>query len=118
MYHNVSFSGAENIPQQQIEYGYTATRPENPTREGYTFGGWFTEETCEHEWNFETNTVTAHTTLYAQWKPNEEVGVKTTSAQAIPVAYYNLLGQKLREEPTSGMYIVRYSNGTSERKVR
>ena len=31
--------------------------PEAPTREGYTFGGWYKEEECINAWNFETDTL-------------------------------------------------------------
>ena len=31
--------------------------PYDPKREGYTFAGWYTEEDCVNEWNFETDTV-------------------------------------------------------------
>lgn len=42
-------------------------KPEDPTKEGYTFGGWFTEDSYETQWNFETDIVTENITLYAKW---------------------------------------------------
>lgn len=43
------------------------TEPEaNPTLAGYNFGGWFTEETCENEFDF-TTALTADATAYAKW---------------------------------------------------
>jgi len=44
---------------------------DNPERESYNFGGWFTDnDTFLNEWNFKTNIVTQDTTLYARWKKN------------------------------------------------
>jgi len=37
------------------------------TKAGYTFGGWFKENTFTNRWNFTTDTVTTVTTLYARW---------------------------------------------------
>ena len=43
----------------------------NPTKEGYTFAGWFTESSGGSQWNFST-AVTENMTLYAQWTAVEE----------------------------------------------
>ena len=40
----------------------------DPKLQGYDFGGWYTEETCEHKVE-KTVTVTEDTVLYAKWKP-------------------------------------------------
>jgi uncharacterized repeat protein (TIGR02543 family) len=36
-------------------------------RPGYWFEGWHKEAACENPWDFDFDTVTAHTTLYAKW---------------------------------------------------
>ena len=46
--------------------------PEAPEKEGYEFGGWYKEEECENEWNFEEDTFTLAEgqtvmKLYAKW---------------------------------------------------
>ncbi len=43
----------------------------NPTKEGHTFKGWFTESSGGSQWNFST-AVTENMTLYAQWTAVEE----------------------------------------------
>ena len=62
------------------DYGTKITYiPEAPTREGYTFGGWYKEEECINAWNFEMDTlpeaildeegepVYQETKLFAKW---------------------------------------------------
>lgn len=44
-------------------------KPADPTRDGYTFGGWYTDETCTQAYGFSTP-VTADLTLYAKWTKN------------------------------------------------
>lgn len=41
-------------------------RPEDPTEEGWRFGGWYTDAGCTKAWNFDT-LVTGEMTLYAKW---------------------------------------------------
>lgn len=50
-------------------YGDKITAPEDPTYEGYTFMGWYTQETGGTKWNF-VAAVVKNMTLYAQWKEN------------------------------------------------
>lgn len=44
-------------------------KPADPTRDGYTFGGWYTDEACTRAYDF-TTPVTADLTLYAKWTKN------------------------------------------------
>lgn len=51
----------------QIRANTPADQPADPTKEGYTFIGWYNGES---EWNFETP-VTADLTLTAKWQVNQ-----------------------------------------------
>jgi uncharacterized repeat protein (TIGR02543 family) len=53
-----------------VTNGSTISAPTAPTASGYTFGGWYKEDTCANQWNFASDTVTAATTLYAKWTAN------------------------------------------------
>lgn len=48
--------------------GGSITEPEQPVRNGYAFAGWYKDSNYEHEWNFESDTVTAPTKLFAKWE--------------------------------------------------
>ena len=43
-------------------------RPIAPTKDGYSFIGWYIDEACTMAWNFEVNRVTGHTVLYGGWE--------------------------------------------------
>ena len=49
-----------------MNYNSTATTPTAPTKEGYTFAGWYTDTACTGEYDF-SGVVTKNITLYAKW---------------------------------------------------
>ena len=62
-------------------------KPADPTRDGYTFAGWFREAACTTAWNFDADPVTADTTLYAKWTPKSSGGTTDDTAKvALPDA--------------------------------
>ena len=54
----------------KVEVGSAISKPVDPTMENGIFLGWFTDETFEEEWNFETGTVTKNLILFAKWTMN------------------------------------------------
>lgn len=64
--------GGSTVATQTIEEGKTATEPKAPTRTGYTFKGWYTDNgKFVDKFDF-TKPVTEDTTLYAKWEKIEE----------------------------------------------
>jgi uncharacterized repeat protein (TIGR02543 family) len=61
--------GGTDVAAVKCQYGELLTDVEPPTREGYTFGGWFRDAGCINPWNLETDTVSESLTLYALWIP-------------------------------------------------
>lgn len=57
---------------QNVPYNGTATDPGKLTEEGYTFIGWYTDETYTKEFDF-TKPITSNTTVYAKWEKNAPV---------------------------------------------
>ncbi|MDR0565574.1 MAG: InlB B-repeat-containing protein, partial [Prevotellaceae bacterium] len=65
----VSFNsnGGSAVDPQTVEANHTVARPASPTREGYTFAGWYGDAGLTALWSFPTGKVTADKTLYARW---------------------------------------------------
>lgn len=55
--------------EQQVEQGSIATRPADPKVEGFTFGGWYREDTFTTPWDFANDKVIENTKLYAKLDP-------------------------------------------------
>ena len=62
--------GGSAVASLAAEKGKTVSTPEAPTREGYTFTGWFTDEACTKSFDFST-AIVENMTLYAGWKTAE-----------------------------------------------
>lgn len=52
------------------------SEPEPPVKDGYTFGGWYTEPACINKFDFDTR-IPSKTTLYAKWIPTSSSGAGT-----------------------------------------
>ena len=64
-------NGGTDVPGQHQDYGDLLEVPEPPSREGYTFTGWYKDPACDIQWNMETDTVETDMNLYAGWQKNE-----------------------------------------------
>ena len=60
--------GGTDVPSQELMYGDLVEEPDPPTREGYTFAGWYSDENCRYQWDMDTNQVSQSMTLYAAWE--------------------------------------------------
>ena len=57
---------------QNVKYNGTATNPGELTEDGYTFIGWYTDDTHTKEFDFSTP-ITGDTKVYAKWEKNAPV---------------------------------------------
>ncbi|MDE7463424.1 MAG: InlB B-repeat-containing protein, partial [Clostridiales bacterium] len=124
-----NYTGAPNDVFKTIanvENGTTITKPSpGPTRTGYTFDGWYMEESCTNAWEFSTQAVTADTKdLYAKWTAEKYIikfnlnGLpNTTAPEDAEVAYNEEVGVPTVEVPEhytiEGWYTTAACTGTA-----
>ena len=63
--------GGTDVPSQTQMADELLELPEPPTREGYQFTGWYTDEACYEPWDVENRTIEQDMTLYAGWEKLE-----------------------------------------------
>lgn len=97
--YSVSFDlagGTGSCPMQTIDYGSTATRPSDPTRQDYTFKYWaLSGQTTEYDFN---TPITSNITLVAVWEENPKciaAGTLITLADGTQKAVEELTGDEM-----------------------
>jgi len=65
-----SNGGTDVAPQNQM-YGELLDVPENPTREGYEFTGWYLDSACDDKWDEDEDVIETDFTLYAGWEEKD-----------------------------------------------
>lgn len=72
-----NYGAGSQIQTAKVKRNATVDEPAEPTKEGFIFGGWYTDKECTKEYDFETK-VTKSFTLYAKWIEEEaELETKT-----------------------------------------
>ena len=61
-------NGQDNGTVQQSAYNVTAQRPADPVRDGYDFTGWFADDKCTQEFDWDNTKITEPVTVYAGWQ--------------------------------------------------
>lgn len=59
-------NGGSEVASQTVDWGSQATKPADPTREGFTFAGWYTDKELTQPYDF-SQPVRDDLTLYAKW---------------------------------------------------
>lgn len=72
--HKVEFdtNGGSEVKSVEVEDGSILERPTEPTKDGYTFGGWYVEPELNYSYDFEAE-VDRDFTLYARWINNDDL---------------------------------------------
>ena len=91
---DVQGHGTAPAQLSDLESGSKIEKPEDPSADGYTFVGWYKEDSCATEWKFDIDTVVEDTTLYAKWDEilytlTYDVQGKGTAPSAVTGLKYN-----------------------------
>ena len=78
--HTVTFetNGGSKISPVEVFDKHKVTLPTAPTKDGYTFAGWYTDADLTTPFDADT-VITKDITLYAKWTPGEGVGDDDTA---------------------------------------
>jgi len=72
IYYTISYDSVygSEISSQTVAHGEYVPEPEDPTREYYTFAGWYWDRDYQIPWEFSNWIVVSSFTLYAKWESN------------------------------------------------
>lgn len=65
--YKVTFNGT-TLPDVEVKHGEHIEKPSNPTKTGYTFVGWYSDNACTTVFDFENTIITKDTTIYELFK--------------------------------------------------
>jgi len=65
-------NGGNAVELQKVEDGKKVIKPDDPTRDGFTFDAWYKEAALTNAWDFDTEVVSADITLHAKWDEDDE----------------------------------------------
>lgn len=83
-------NGGTEIPSQSVESSGTVIMPDNPTKNGYIFIGWYNDNDLKEMFLFgnEGDLVTSDITLYAGWiEDNEDLACVQYALSEIEIGY-------------------------------
>jgi len=89
------------VPTEEITVGAKVTKPTDPTKSGYTFEGWYSDEDLTTAWDFDT-IPEANVTLYAKWSEAKTTNFVTADEN----------NHFISETPLSSLYVFHIDNVT------
>lgn len=104
--YTVSFDtdGGSTVESQTVVTGNKATKPTStPTKKGYNFVGWYTDNTYTTEFDFGNTIITDNTTIYAKFE----------DASIFKLDGYTFNKISTLEELTTGYYVIGGFDGTN-----
>ncbi|WP_238178037.1 InlB B-repeat-containing protein [Paenibacillus contaminans] len=119
--YKVSFegNGGSAVPEQDIAYNGYATEPADQVREGYTFGGWYSDSDLNTPFIFGATPITQQTTVYAKWTINSYDLSYTAGAngsivgEAVQSVEHGADGATVTAVPNDGYVFVQWSDGNT-----
>lgn len=82
---------------KQIKQNETVAKPKNPEKEGYAFGGWYTDKALTKKYDFDSK-VTKNFTLYAKWVKDETADEKMQIILIVGEKDATVFGEKVTND--------------------
>ena len=88
-------NGGSEVSSQTVPIGETVVKPDNPTKENYSFMGWFTDSNLTTEYDFSAP-VHSDLYLYAKWEelPKVTISFETNGGTGEMGTDYQYLGKE------------------------
>ena len=100
---DLNYEGATGTPESQtINKGEKAREPEDPTRDGFNFEGWYTKAEGGEKFDFETTPIDADITLYAIWAVDQLGGGEDGDEPDQIPDYQQVFVKYVSEDPAMG----------------
>ncbi|MDY5626541.1 MAG: S-layer homology domain-containing protein, partial [Clostridia bacterium] len=85
-------NGGNKINSVKVNKNSTLSKPTEPTKEGYTFDGWYRDKACKNAYDF-GESVTKSITLYAKWvEKTKEPEKETEPTEPVTPKWENPFG--------------------------
>mgnify|MGYP004630412369 CR=1 FL=1 len=82
---------------KQLKQNETVAKPKNPEKEGYAFGGWYTDKALTKKYDFDSK-VTKDFTLYAKWVKDETTDEKMQIILIVGEKDATVFGEKVTND--------------------
>ncbi len=96
--------GGSTINPVSVRKGNLLDRPEDPTKDNYAFGGWYTDNTLTNEYDF-SRPVNSSFTLYAKWNTTEYMVTYNLNYDNLPTVSYSTKEGYITYRPTRSGYV-------------
>ncbi len=81
--------GGSTVASQTVYDGDKVVKPADPVKKGCIFDGWYADLELVKAWQFDKDTVTADTVLYAKWKAADGSSVEVDNDRCIIMFFEN-----------------------------
>lgn len=88
---DLNYGSDTQYDRKTVKAGETVSKPSNPSRSGYSFGGWYAEKSGGSQFDFKKG-ITSDLTLYAHWSKRSSGGSSGGGGSYIPpsTTYYTV----------------------------
>lgn len=90
-------NGGSAINSKVVSSGSKVSKPTDPTKEGFEFKGWYTDEACTKTFSFDS-AITANVKVYAKWEAKTPTNTNEDYIQYVDVIDLGKPARKTEED--------------------